>query len=89
MELAHWNRLLNQLPKKQLRRLDNLLRRSLARGLLPAQPGSSAVPEEMFAAEGYHWVQHSAYDDWIRKRIASRQWQSGNGYASVAISVGA
>ena len=43
----------------------------------PGEEISSAVPEEMFAAEGYHWVQHSAYDDWIRKRIASRQWQSG------------
>ena len=34
-----------------------------------------SVPENMFAAEGYHWVQRGAYDDWSRKAIASRSWE--------------
>lgn len=38
---------------------------------------SSAVPEEMFAADGCHWVQQSAYDDWTGSLIPTKSWDSG------------
>ena len=34
---------------------------------------SAAVVEEMYAAEGYHWVQQRAYDDWMQVPIYSRE----------------
>ena len=33
---------------------------------------SPAVPEEMYAAEGYHWVQQRAFDDWQHVPIRTR-----------------
>ena len=35
------------------------------------------LPEEMFAADGYHWVQQTAYDDWLKKKIKTRKWRTG------------
>ena len=35
------------------------------------------LPEEMFAAEGYHGVQHSIYDDWPKAKVRTRSWQDG------------
>ena len=36
------------------------------------------VPEETFAADGFHWVQTSAYDDWARTNVAPKEWKGGN-----------
>lgn len=36
-----------------------------------------ALPEEMFAADGYHWVQKEAYEDWLKTRIEKRKWRNG------------
>ena len=33
------------------------------------------ITEEMFAADGYHWVQQNAYDDWLKKQIQTRKWK--------------
>ena len=35
------------------------------------------LPEEMFAADGCHWVQHQAYDDWTGKLIPTKKWEEG------------
>ena len=35
----------------------------------------SIVPEEMFAADGCHWVQNNAYDDWTGKPIPIKKWE--------------
>ena len=35
------------------------------------------IPEEMFAADGCHWVQTIAYDDWTGSRIPTKKWESG------------
>ena len=34
---------------------------------------SSALLDEIYGAEGCHWVQHSAYDDWLRVEIKRRE----------------
>ena len=34
------------------------------------------LPEEMFAAEGYHGVQQNAYDDWMKAKISVKKWQA-------------
>ena len=85
MELAHWNRLLNQLPKKQLRRLDNLLRRSLTRGVLPAQPGSSAVPEEVRAqAVGLYRQRHmKSSSKAAKKRMTYQRLRDNPNYLAI------
>ena len=36
----------------------------------------SQVPAEMFAADGCHWVQSSAYDDWAKRKTATKNWQN-------------
>ena len=33
------------------------------------------VPEEMFAADGYHYIQTEAYDDWAQTSVASKAWK--------------
>ena len=33
------------------------------------------VPEEMFAAEGYHWVRFGSFDDWAKTQIATKNWR--------------
>ena len=35
---------------------------------------SPDLPEKMFAADGYHWVRHTAYDDWAQRPIEQRPW---------------
>ena len=35
------------------------------------------LPEEMYAADGYHWVQQAAYEDWFKKKIETREWRNG------------
>ena len=37
------------------------------------------LPEEMFAAEGYHGVQRSIYDDWPKAKIPVRKWHDEKG----------
>ena len=34
------------------------------------------VPEEMFAAEGYHWVRFGSFDDWAKTQIATKNWRN-------------
>ena len=35
------------------------------------------LPEEMFAADGYHWVQQTAYEDLFKRKIKKRKWRNG------------
>ncbi len=35
------------------------------------------VPEELFAADGCHWVKNSAYDDWTGSKIPTKKWENG------------
>ena len=39
------------------------------------------LPEEMFAADGYHWVQKTAYEDFFKRKIKTRKWRDGNSQA--------
>ncbi len=33
------------------------------------------LPEEMYAAEGFHWIQRNAFDDWARLNIKTKDWR--------------
>ena len=36
------------------------------------------LPEEMFAADGYHWVHKTAYEDFFKRKIKTRKWRDGH-----------
>lgn len=84
-ELLYWNRILNQLPKKQVRRLDNLLRRVLRRGVLPAQPGSPRVPEEVRAqAVGIYRQRHmKSSSKAVKRRMTYQRLRGDAAYLAI------
>jgi len=44
---------------------------------IPGESVQPLLPEEMFAADGYHGVQRFAYDDWAKVPIKKKEWQDG------------
>jgi hypothetical protein len=36
----------------------------------------------MYAAEGFHWIQRNAFDDWARLNIKTKDWRGADVGAS-------